>query len=190
MFPSSGPARVGTRLLRAGAHGWPPLSLRRVRRPAGPGTSRRASELRAPLPGDPSPCPPRRPPLRQRGLLLLLPNFPSSSTQVPNLAGFGAGKPERGACAARCGVGWARSVGSSLQIAAFGCPAGPAAGFIHLQLGYVGPKAVLPSGRLRAFVMLIGAASPMLLLLSLLLFLTNCPILWGWGRRTVDWPMF
>lgn len=29
------------------------------------------------------------------------PNLPSSSTQVANLAGFGSGKPERGACVSR-----------------------------------------------------------------------------------------
>ena len=26
--------------------------------------------------------------------------------------------------------------------------------------------------------------------LLLLLFLTNCPIRWGWGKRTADWPVF
>ena len=73
------------------------------------------------------------------------PNLPSSSTQVANLAGFGSGKPERSACVSRRRVGWAPSFGSPLQIAAVGCPPEPAAGFMHLQLGYEGPNAVLSS---------------------------------------------
>lgn len=50
------------------------------------------------------------------------------------------------------GLGWARSVGSSLLVAAVGCPLVPASGFRHLPLGYVGPKAVLLSGSLQALV--------------------------------------
>lgn len=103
LFPSPGPARAGGRLARARAQGGPPLPFRRVCCLARPGTTRRASGVPGAAPGRPAVLP--------GGLLtgteaccFSSRTSPSSETQVANLAGFGAGKPECGACASPCGV--------------------------------------------------------------------------------------
>lgn len=81
----------------------PPLPFRRVCCLARPGTTRRASGVPGAAPGRPAVLP--------GGLLtgteacsFSSRTSPSSETQVANLAGFGAGKPECGACASPCGV--------------------------------------------------------------------------------------
>lgn len=53
------------------------------------------------------------------------------------MAGFGAGKPERGACASRRGARLGPECWVILLVAAVGCPLVPASGFRHLQLGYL-----------------------------------------------------
>lgn len=99
--PRRGPA-CGSLSPRPPPH--PTLPFRRVRCRARPGTTRRASGVQGAAPG--------RPAVLSRGLLsgteacfFSFRTSPFSYTQVANLAGFGAGKPERGACASRR---WAR----------------------------------------------------------------------------------
>lgn len=79
------------------------MPFRRVCCLARPGTTRRASGVPGAAPGRPAVLP--------GGFLtgteaccFSSRTSPFSETQVANLAGFGAGKPERGACASRCGA--------------------------------------------------------------------------------------
>lgn len=156
----------------------PPCPWERIACPTGPGTSPRASGS-GHAPGRPIALPAPASFSRVEARSSTSKTYHSSSTQVANLAGFGSGKPERSACVSR------RAGSAGPRVLGHPCRSPPlvptgTAGFMHLQLGYEGPNAVLSSGCFWVFVLICQLG--LLLCCWLLLFLTNCPVRWGWVR--------